>query len=85
MDPGVIHHPGKAVRQGGPEDQHQEDSRNGLLPMPGGRNAVGAGVRDTDDRSRAFLTVEVESLGTVHGVRGVDGYWVAGGLSLDSA
>ena len=85
MAPGVIQHPGRSVRQGGPEDQLQEDCRNGLPPVPGGRNTVGGGVRETDDRSRASLPGEVAGLVTVHGVQEGDGARVAGGPSADTS
>ena len=85
MPPGGIHHPGRAVQQGGPEDQLREDSRNGLRPVPGGRNAVGGSIREKDDGSGAFLLGEAEGSGTVHGVQGVDGARVAGGPSTDAA
>ena len=85
MDPGGLQHPGRDVRQGGPDNQHQEDSRNSLLPMTGGKNAVGGGVRETDDGSGAFLPGETAVSGTVHGVRVRDGAWVVGGPSADAA
>ena len=44
MDPGVIQYPGRFVQQGGPEYQCQEDSQNGLPPVPGSENVVGGGV-----------------------------------------
>ena len=47
--------------------------------MPGGRNAVGGGLQDTDDRSGAFLPVDAAGLDTVHGVREGDGARVTGG------
>ena len=55
MDPGGFHYPGRSVQQGGPEYQRQEDSRNGLLTVPGGGNAVRVGVRETDDGSGEFI------------------------------
>ena len=56
--PGGLQHPGRAVLKGVPEDQRQEDSRNGLLLVPGGGIAVGGGIWETDDGRRAFLPVE---------------------------
>ena len=85
MAPGVIQHPGRSVRQGGPEDQLQEDRRNGLPPVPGGRNTVGGGVRAMDDWCRNFLLGEAECPSTVLGVRVGDGVRVAGILPTDAA
>ena len=83
--PGGIKHPIRAVRQGGHEYQLQEDSQNGLPPIPGGGNTARGGVKEKDDGSRAFLPVEAAGVGTVHGVRGGDGARVAGGPSIEAA
>ena len=79
MAPGGIQHPGRAVRQGWTEDEHREDSWNGLLPVTGGRNSVGGGVRYTTDGSGAFLPGEAAVLGKVNRVWGGYGAQVAGG------
>ena len=71
--------------QGGPEDERQEDSYNGLPPVPVGSKAVGGGAMATGESSRAFLPVEVLWSGTVHGVRGGDGARLAGIPSTDTA
>ena len=65
MAPGGVQHTGRAVLQGGPEDQRQKDSCNGMPPVPGGRNAVRGGTQATDDGSNAFLPVEAAGSGTV--------------------
>ena len=85
MAPGGIQHPGRAVRQGGLEDQCWEDSWNGLPPVPGGGNAFGGGIRETDDGSRYFLPGEAEGSGTLHRVRIGDGAQVAVGTHADAA
>ena len=64
--------------QGGPEDQCQGDSNNGLPPMPVGRNAVGGSVREKYEGSKAILTGDASCSDTVHGVQGGDGARVAG-------
>ena len=56
-----------------------------MPPMPGDRNAVGGGVRNTGDGRGDFLTGDAVGLGTVHGVQGGDGDWVAGGPYEDAA
>ena len=84
MAPGGIQKPGMAVKQVGLEDQRQEYSWNGLPPMPGGRNAVEGGIRETDDGSGSFLPGEEAGLGTVQGVQGGDGTRVAGGPYADT-
>ena len=71
--------------QSGPEYQFQEDSHNGLPLVPAGRNAVGGGVRATDERSSTFLLVEASCLGTFHGVQGGDGARVSCSPSTDTA
>ena len=71
--------------KGGPEDQRQEDSQNGLPPSPVGGNAVRGSVRATYDSRRDFLPGEALCLGTVHGVQGGDGAYVAGSPSTDTA
>ena len=53
--------------------------------MPGGRNAVGGGLQDTDDRSGAFLLREAAGSGTVHVVQGGDGDRVDGSPYADAA
>ena len=58
MATGGFQHLGTTVQQGGPEYQRQEDSRNGLPPVPDGRDAVGGGVQEADDGSGAFITGE---------------------------
>ena len=78
MAPGSLQHPGRAVRQDGPEYQHWKESWNGLSPVSGGRNTFGGGVRETDDVRGFFLPVESAYLGTVHGVRGGYGARVTG-------
>ena len=60
------------------EYQYQEDSRNGMLPIPGGGNAVGDSVQATDYGSGEFLLEEAAGLGTVQGVQGGDGARVDG-------
>ena len=85
MATGDVQKPGRDVKHSGPRYQHQEDSRNGLPPVPGGRNAVGGGTQETDDGSRAFLTGEAACLGTVCGVQGGYGAWFTGSPSTDAA
>ena len=84
MDTGGVRHPGRAVRQGGPEDQHREEIRDGLPPVPGVGNAVGDSVRATDDGSRAFLLGWAECSGSVRGVRGGYGAQVSVSPSTDA-
>ena len=84
MDPWGINHPGRDVRQVGPEGKRGEDSRNGLMPMPGGGNEFGGGVRYKNDGNGDFLQGEAEGLGTVYGVQKGDGARVAGGPSIDA-
>ena len=85
MAPGGIQHPGRAVRQGGPEYQLREDIRNSLPPVPVGRNSVGGGVWDTYYGSGAFQLGEAAGLVTVHRVWGGDGDRVAGGPHADTS
>ena len=85
MDPGGIQHPGRSVQRVGPEYQRQGDSRNGLPPVPGDRNAVGGSIQETYDGSGAFLTGEAEGSGTLNGVRGRDGAQVSDGPRAGAA
>ena len=41
--------------------------------MPGGRNAVGGGIRETDDGTGAFILGEASGSDSVHGLQG--GVW----------
>ena len=62
MDIGGVHYPGRAVWQGGPEDQRREYGQNGLPTMSGGGNTVRGRVQEKDDVSGDFLPVEAEFL-----------------------
>ena len=84
IDTGGVQHLSRAVKQVGSEDQHREDSRNVLLPVPGGRNKFRGGVRATDDRRGAFILGETACIGIVHRARGGDGTRVAISPSIDS-
>ena len=53
------------------------------MPMPGGRNVVRGGLRETDSGSRDLLPGETSGSGSVHGVQGGDGAQVAGGPHAD--
>ena len=66
---GGLQHPGRDVRQGDPEDQRREDSRNGLPPMPGNGDPVGGGVRATDYWRGTILPGATEGTIPVQGVR----------------
>ena len=68
-----------------PEEQHLEDSRNGIPPVPGGGNAVGGGMREMDDGSGAFLPIEAAGSGTVHRLQEGYGAQVAGGPFADTS
>ena len=81
---GGIHHPGGAVRQGGSGDQRREDSRNGLPPVTGGRNAVVDGVWAPGGGSRSLPPGEAVCPGIVHEVLVGDGARVAGSPSTYS-
>ena len=76
---------GRAVRQGGTEDQCRGYSRNGLPPVPVSRNLFGGGVQATDDGTRDFLPGDSACLGTLCGVQGGDGLRVAVGPSIDAS
>ena len=85
MAPGGLQHLGRAVIQGGPKDQHREDSSNVLPFLTGGGNAVGGSLRETDDRRGTFLSGEAAGSGTVHGVWGGNCAWFAGSAHADAA
>ena len=53
--------------------------------MLGGGNAVEGDIWETDDRGRAFLPGEAAGSGSVHGVQGRYGTWVAGGTHAETS
>ena len=55
------------------------------MPMPGGRDAVGGGVREKDNGSGAFVTGEAEGSDSVHVVQEVNVARVADGTHADIA
>ena len=52
--------------------------------MPGGGDSVGGGVWETNDRRETFIPGATEGKGTLQGVRGRDGDWVAGESHVDA-
>ena len=66
-------------------DHCQEDSQHGLLPLPGGGESVGGGVRETDHRGGPHLQEAPEGKGSLQGVRGGDGGGISGESHDDSA
>ena len=61
MDAEVFKNPVRDVRLGVPEDNCQEDSRNGLLTLSGSRHPVGGGVQETDGGGRTIKPGEAAS------------------------